>query len=188
MIRFITGRSGSGKSETVTREVCDLINNTGREVVVIVPEQETVVWERKFAGLLKPSSNLRLEVTNFTNLARSVFREFGGLADSIIDDGSRILIMWRAMLSVWNSLKVYNNLSSREDRCIPILLRAVDELKSSGITPEMAENALEMMSRQNDESDSKSDEAKPSKYGSFSDRLSDVTLVYAAYNSILHED
>lgn len=188
MIRFITGRSGSGKSETVTRDVCDLINNTGREVVVIVPEQETVVWERKFAGLLKPSSNLRLEVTNFTNLARSVFREFGGLADSVIDDGSRILIMWRAMLSVWNSLKVYNNLSSREDRCIPILLRAVDELKSSGITPEMAENALEMMSQQNDESDSKSDEAKPSKYGSFSDRLSDVTLVYAAYNSILHED
>ena len=62
MIRFITGRSGSGKSETVTREVCDLINNTEREVVVIVPEQETVVWERKFAGLLKPSSNLRLEV------------------------------------------------------------------------------------------------------------------------------
>ena len=188
MIRFITGRSGSGKSETVTREVCDLINNTGREVVVIVPEQETVVWERKFAGLLKPSSNLRLEVTNFTNLARSVFREYGGLADSVIDDGSRILIMWRAMLSVWNSLKVYNNLSSREDRCIPILLRAVDESKSSGITPEMAENALEMMSQQNDESDSKSDEAKPSKYGSFSDRLSDVTLVYAAYNSILHED
>ena len=188
MIRFITGRSGSGKSETVTREVCDLINNTEREVVVIVPEQETVVWERKFAGLLKPSSNLRLEVTNFTNLARSVFREYGGLADSVIDDGSRILIMWRAMLSVWNSLKVYNNLSSREDRCIPILLRAVDELKSSGITPEMAENALEMMSQQNDESDSKSNEAKPSKYGSFSDRLSDVTLVYAAYNSILHED
>ena len=139
MIRFITGRSGSGKSETVTREVCDLINNTGREVVVIVPEQETVVWERKFAGLLKPSSNLRLEVTNFTNLARSVFREFGGLADSVIDDGSRILIMWRAMLSVWDSLKVYNNLSSREDRCIPILLRAVDELKSiSPFTPDSA--------------------------------------------------
>lgn len=188
MIRFIIGRSGSGKSETVTREVCDLINNTEREVVVIVPEQETVVWERKFAGLLKPSSNLRLEVTNFTNLARSVFREYGGLADSVIDDGSRILIMWRAMLSVWNSLKVYNNLSSREDRCIPILLRAVDELKSSGITPEMAENALELMSRQNDESVGNSDEIKNSKYGSFSDRLSDVTLVYAAYNSILHED
>lgn len=188
MIRFITGRSGSGKSETVTREVCDLINNTCREVVVIVPEQETVVWERKFAGLLKPSSNLRLEVTNFTNLARSVFREFGGLADSVIDDGSRILIMWRAMLSVWDSLKVYNNLSSREDRCIPILLRAVDELKSSGVTPEMAENALEMMTRQNDESVSDSDKNKQSKFGSFSDRLSDVTLVYAAYNSILHED
>lgn len=188
MIRFITGRSGSGKSETVTREVCDLINNTGREVVVIVPEQETVVWERKFAGLLKPSSNLRLEVTNFTNLARSVFREYGGLADSVIDDGSRILIMWRAMLSVWDSLKVYNNLSSREDRCIPILLRAVDELKSSGVTPEIAENALEMMSRQNDESVSNSDKNKQSKFGSFSDRLSDVTLVYAAYNSILHED
>lgn len=67
-------------------------------------------------------------------------------------------------------------------------LRAVDELKSSGVTPEMAENALEMMSQQNDESVSNSDKIKQSKFGSFSDRLSDVTLVYAAYNSILHED
>ncbi len=193
MIRFITGRSGSGKSEMVTNEVCRLINETDRQVVVIVPEQETAVWERKLAAILPPSSNLQLEVTNFTNLARSVFREYGGLADSVIDDGSRILIMWRAMLSVWDELRVYNNLSSREDRCVPIMLRAIDELKSSGITPEKAETALEklILDEQKDENNSESDEeksAKKSKYGSFGDRLSDVVLVYAAYNSILHEE
>lgn len=193
MIRFITGRSGSGKSEMVTNEVCRLINETSSQVVVIVPEQETAVWERKFAAILPPSSNLQLEVTNFTNLARSVFREYGGLADSVIDDGSRILIMWRAMLSVWNELRVYNNLSSREDRCVPIMLRAIDELKSSGITPEKAETALEklILDEQKDENNGESAEnksAKKNKYGSFGDRLSDVVLVYAAYNSILHEE
>ncbi len=186
MVRFIIGRSGSGKSEKIVESICDEIKNSGRNVVLIVPEQETVGWERKLASILPPSANLRLEVTNFTNLARSVFREYGGLSDSVIDDGSRMLIVWRAMQSVWDSLRVYNKLSNREDRCIPILMRAIDELKGSGITPEKAEEALERLTfdGQNDESSVKND----GKYGSFEDRLSDVVLVYAAYNSILHEE
>ncbi len=181
MIKFITGRSGYGKSDMITREVCALLNDGGN-AVVIVPEQETVVWERKFAFLLPPSSNLHLEVTNFTNLARSVFREYGGLADSVIDKGSRILIVWKAMLSVWKSLRVYNKISSHEDRSIPILLRAIDELKRNGITPEEAEAALEKMSSDTDAAE------RSGKYGSFVDRLSDAVLVYTAYNSLLHEE
>ena len=208
MIKFITGRSGSGKSDMITREVCSLLKGSNDDVivndasvndasvndvvvndcVVIVPEQETVVWERKFAFLLPPSSNLHLEVTNFTNLARSVFREYGGLADSIIDKGSRILIMWKAMLSVWKSLRVYNNISSHEDRSIPILLRAIDELKRNGISPDEAESALELMTNDAASAENSAISEKSGKYGSFVDRLSDAVLVYSAYNSLLHEE
>lgn len=200
MIEFITGRSGSGKSRMIADMVAELIEKTEGEAVVIVPEQETVVWESRFASILPASANLRLEVTNFTRLANSVFREYGGLADSVIDDGSRILIMWRAMTSVWDGMKVYNKILSREDRSVPILMRAVDELKESGITPEAAEIALNRLvederlaeDSRNDEKNVENDGAqevkKGANYGRLSDRLHDAVLVYAAYNALLHED
>lgn len=199
MIKFITGRSGSGKSFMIADTVAELIEKTDKNAVVIVPEQETVVWESRIASRLPASANLRLEVTNFTRLANSVFREYGGLADTVIDDGSRILIMWRAMLSVWDGMKVYNNISSREDRSIPILMSAVDELKESGVTPEAAEEALHKLleaelldAEQNDEKNvQNNDEAKGRKSSNsagLSDRLHDAVLVYAAYNALLHED
>ncbi|MGN1409782.1 MAG: PD-(D/E)XK nuclease family protein, partial [Eubacteriales bacterium] len=199
MIKFITGRSGSGKSCMIADTVAELIEKTDKNAVVIVPEQETVVWESRIASRLPASANLRLEVTNFTRLANSVFREYGGLADTVIDDGSRILIMWRAMLSVWDGMKVYNNISSREDRSIPILMSAVDELKESGITPEAAEEALNKLleaelldDEQNDEKNVQNDNepkgGKGKNSAGLSDRLHDAVLVYAAYNALLHED
>ena len=201
MIKFITGRSGSGKSCMIADSVAELIEKTDKSAVVIVPEQETVVWESRLASRLPASANLRLEVTNFTRLANSVFREYGGLADSVIDDGSRILIMWRAMISVWEGMKVYNNITSREERSIPILMRAVDELKGSGITPEAAEEALNkliknecLINEQNGkknvqiDDETAGDKSSRSVSVGLSDRLHDAVLVYAAYDALLHED
>lgn len=174
MLNYITGRSGTGKSATVVERIRTTIADTDRPVVLIVPEQQTVVWETRIAESLPESAYLRLEITNFTRLANSVFRTYGGLADTVIDEGSRSLIVWRAMLSVWNGMSVYNKTAGgREDRNIPHLLRALDELKGSGIDPATAEVALEKLDP-NDES--------------LSARLRDAVLVYAAYNSLLHEE
>lgn len=195
MIKFFTGRSGSGKSCAIIEKIRDLIETSENNAVVIVPEQETVVWETKLAEILPESANLRLEVTNFTRLSNSVFREYGGLADSVIDEGARVLLIWRAMLSVWDSMRVYNNISSREDRSIPVLMKAIDELKSSGITPGEAEKALDLMRDEErlgliDENNSQNNENPNSKKvnGTLSDRLADVVLVYSAYESLLHEE
>lgn len=140
MINFIVGRSGSGKSTLLEEMIKNEINNGARRVVLIVPEQQAVVWETKMAAALPASANLRLEITNFTRLSNSVFRQGGGLVDTVIDEGSRGLLVWRAMRSVWEHLRVYNR--GHEDRCIPLLTRAIDELKSSGISPLEAEEAL----------------------------------------------
>lgn len=197
MLNLIIGRSGSGKSERV-REMIQSDIEAKKEVVLIVPEQETVIWERKMADLLPVSANLLLEITNFTRLANSVFRRFGGLADTVIDDGSRFLLAWRAMLSVWDSLEVYRMTSDRrrEDRNVPHLLRAIDELKESGISPVQAEEALDRLIKdsENDEKNSENDNKKtdssaPHKKNSgLIARLKDAILVYSAYDKILHEE
>ncbi len=174
MLNYITGRSGTGKSTAVVDLIKQTVAETDRDIVLIVPEQQTVVWETRIAEVLPESAYLRLEITNFTRLANSVFREFGGLADTVVDEGSRMLIVWRAMLSVWGGMTVYNKTAGgREDRNISHLLRALDELKGSGITPADAEAALEKLE---------------SEDGSLSARLRDAVLVYAAYNTLLHEE
>lgn len=174
MLNYITGRSGTGKSTAVVELIKKTVAETERDVVLIVPEQQTVVWETRIAGALPESAYLRLEITNFTRLANSVFREFGGLADTVVDEGSRMLIVWRAMLSVWGGMTVYNKTAGgREDRNISHLLRALDELKGSGISPSDAEAALERLEAED---------------GSLTARLRDAVLVYAAYNTLLHEE
>lgn len=174
MLNYITGRSGTGKSTAVVELIKQTVSETDRDIVLIVPEQQTVVWETRIAESLPESAYLRLEITNFTRLANSVFREFGGLADTVVDEGSRALIVWRAMLSVWGGMTVFNKTAGgREDRNIPHLLRALDELKGSGISPADAEAALDKL----DETDQ-----------SLSARLRDAVLVYAAYNTLLHEE
>lgn len=174
MLNYITGRSGSGKSTAVVDLIKQTVAETDRDIVLIVPEQQTVVWETRIAESLPESAYLRLEITNFTRLANSVFREFGGLADSVVDEGSRMLIVWRAMLSVWGGMTVYNKTAGgREDRNISHLLRALDELKGSGITPADAEAALDKLDAEDE---------------SLTARLRDAVLVYAAYNTLLHEE
>ncbi|MBP3292684.1 MAG: hypothetical protein J6N32_02930, partial [Clostridia bacterium] len=174
MLNYITGRSGTGKSTAVVERIKRTAAETERDIVLIVPEQQTVVWETRIAEALPESAYLRLEITNFTRLANSVFREFGGLADTVVDEGSRMLIVWRAMLSVWGGMTVYNKTAGgREDRNISHLLRALDELKGSGISPSDAEAALEKLETTD---------------ASLTARLRDAVLVYAAYNTLLHEE
>ena len=185
MLNFITGRAGSGKTTWIRQKIAETVAETDREIVVIVPEQQTVAWETKLAELLPPSANLRLEITNFTRLSNSVFREYGGLADTLVDEGVRTLLIWRAMVSVWDQMAVYNNCDGREDRNIPTLMQAVDELKNSGITPEEAEAALIQLENLGDDAD---DGDKRKKKGGLAARLRDAVLVYSAYNAILHRE
>ncbi len=176
MINFITGRCGSGKSTEVLRRMKDTLNETERDVLLIVPEQQTVVWETKIAEVIPPHQLLRVEVTNFTRLANAVFRRYGGLAVKPCDDGGRALILWRAMLSVWDGLTVYNRgIDGREDKNLPSLLAAVGEMKQNGITPlKLEEAAYEL--------------EKTEGVSELTKRLSDLSLVYAAYEELLHEE
>jgi len=184
MIRFIIGRAGSGKSTFVQDEVCRVMRGTGDSAVVIVPEQQTVLWETKMAEMLPESANLRLEITNFTRLSNSVFREYGGLSDSPIDEGTRTLLVWRAMAEMMPTLRTCGDGESKKgglsrlERAVPRMMKAVDELKNSAVTPAEAEEALRALSAENDERDS--------GVGLVA-RLSDAVGVYAAYSSLLGE-
>lgn len=175
MLHFVTGRPGSGKSTLLIQQMKNALSE-GKTVLLLVPEQQTVLWESTLARSLPLSLQLHLEVTNFTRLANSVFRTYGGLSKPLIDDGGRTLVLWRAMLSVWDMLQVYNHgADGREDRNLPLLTGAIGELKRNRITPAILEKAADTL-------------GSDAGAGGFAGRLNDVSLLYAAYEEMLHAE
>ncbi len=134
MLRITEGGFYSSVYEDMKREICELISE-GKEVKVIVPEQQTVSTEREFSLLLPPSSALILEITNFTRLANSVYRTLGGISAEYSDKARESLIMWRTLteLSPFLTVMNYSEISSG---VVAKALAAVNEMKSIAASPE----------------------------------------------------
>lgn len=173
MIEFVCGRAGSGKSEYICSRLKERLSGASPEkkLYLIVPEQQTVVWESRAARTLPPSAPLSLEIVNFTRLANLVARTFGGLAENRITRGGKAALMWSVLTSLSPSLAVYGG-GRRADRAVPALLSAVSEMKRCGVTPAALTEAAQHLSG----------EAGCERLAA---RAGDLALVYAAYSQLL---
>lgn len=137
------------------------------KTLVMVPEQQVLEAEKLVSSL---GCSRKMEVSSFRRIANSIFRRFGGLRYHYIQKGAKYVVMWRALSSVSSALKEYQNVSSDDLSMLRLLVATVEEFKLYGILPEQLEKAAE--------------EAEDDK---LKNKLSDVALLYAAYNTILHE-
>lgn len=141
MIEFVCGRAGSGKSEYILTSLRRALEEGKERLILIVPEQQAVIWETRVARDLPPSASLHLEIVSFTRLCNLVGRTYGGLAENCITKGGKAALMWTAIRSLSNSLQVYGK--SRAERTVPSILSAVSEMKRSGVTPAMLQAAAD---------------------------------------------
>lgn len=170
MINFIFGKGGSGKTTRIFDMIAEDIA-ASRSVFLIVPEQEAVQAERKSLKRLPAGAQLKLEVLNFSRLCNRVCRELGGLSYSYITEPIKNLIMWQNLRELAPLLKIYGKTAQSDATLSEIMLSAIGELKASGISPAQLERAYE-----------RSEKGTP-----FSDRLSDLALIYAAYQNKISE-
>ena len=114
--------------------------NDGQRVIMIVPEQQTVLAEAEMADFLPSSAPLNFEVTNFTRLANSTARALGGISGEYCDKTKKSLLMWQAlselspMLSTAVSKQINEGLVAR-------YLNATAQLSAFNISAEELENA-----------------------------------------------
>ena len=59
MLHYLTGRPGSGKSEYLLTQLKSTLD-AGKSVILLVPEQQAVLWESRLAEELPLSCQLRL--------------------------------------------------------------------------------------------------------------------------------
>lgn len=173
MIRFISGNSGSGKSTYITERIRERLG-TKKRMYLVVPEQEVVLREASICRNLPASSALSLEVVSFKRLANTFARAEGGLTYNYTGEGKKTLLMWSAITSVLDSLKVYGNDRGREDTYVKLMLDTVKELKLNGITPE--------------ELDAAYTELEGEKTEGLKNRLHDLALIYASYSHLRDTD
>ena len=96
MIRFYY-HAGSDRTEALLTQRIQENIQAGKEVLLIVPEQQTVSVERRMLELLPPFAQLQFEVVNFSRLANRVFRALGGHSWNTATPTVRALSMWRAL-------------------------------------------------------------------------------------------
>ena len=162
MLNLLLGRAGTGKTHALLEAIAA---QCGRPQVLIVPEQHSHNMERQLCALGGNQVSLHAEVLSFTRLASRVFSVYGGLAAPALDGGGRLLLLCAALKSVAPELKVYQR-PSRKPAFLSGLLATVEELKTCCITPEHLWTAGV-------------DAAGPE-----GDKLTDLSLIYGAYEAL----
>ena len=167
MLKLILGGAGNGKTTHITEMIKKDIEE-GKQAILIVPEQETVARERAMLSVLPPSAQLSFEVLNFTRLANSVFRKYGGLTYNYVTGGVKALAMWNILRSLAPLLSEYKALGG-DSAFSAVMLSQIEEFKAYGVSPTALERAANA-----------ADENSRLKH-----KLSDMALIYSAYcNSI----
>ena len=165
MLTLVTGRARSGKTSFVMNEIKKRVDSRQGDNILLVPEQYSHQSARALSEYCGDSLSLYGEVLTFSLLADRVLAETGGLAETLLDEGGRILVMALAFASVQPSLKLYGGVTARSE-FLSGLLKTLDELRSCRIPPsELAEKAA--------------------FEGALADKLHDLSLICEAYDAIL---
>ena len=174
MVRFIVGAAGSGKTERVLELMKETLVSTDKKMILLVPEQQTVIYETLLAERFPPETAQRAEAMSFTRLSNAVARKTGGLSSASVTPGAKALITWRAMASVWDSLRsIATDARGAKSQLVSRISSAREEMRSNAVTPELMEAALNEARENGEENDP-----------AFA-KLCDLYLISAAYDSLV---
>lgn len=155
-LRFITGRSGQGKTEYLVQEVIRLsMDNPQKKYYVIVPEQFSLEMQRKMVKKHPGHGFFNIDVLSFHRLAYRIFDECGYQPGEILEDLG-VSMMLRKILSEGEEDFLYFKKSMKKAGFIDELKSMLMEFIGYGVTWEQ----MEQVSKQLEENRSLSDKCK----------------------------
>ena len=138
MLRFILGKSGSGKS-TETLKIAGELADSNLPVMLIVPDQSTFECEKTLLDVFGAKKAEKVLVFGFSRLCKYVFELTGNLADNVIDEGTRAVVMSLALEELTEKLRL---LSSKGNKSlVDVMLQTVSDLKKSSVTSDELRSA-----------------------------------------------
>lgn len=137
-VRFILGRSGSGKTHSVYSRILEN-ERAGRRSFLIVPDRATFETERELAAFLG-GGMMFASVLSFTRLSHRILAASGGERELLSSQGRRMLIR-RVLDESASKLSVFGRVGARPgfvSECEEMILKC----KRYSITPEEMTSAV----------------------------------------------
>lgn len=134
-MRIWTGRAGSGKTTAILREIAALSERGEGRQILLVPELNSHLMERRLAAATHNHGARTAEVLTFSRLADRVFSEVGGLAQQMLTSAGQLLTVQEAARRVQGSLSAWKGLADKPE-LLQEALRLIDECKTCAIAPE----------------------------------------------------
>ncbi|WP_019909235.1 helicase-exonuclease AddAB subunit AddB [Paenibacillus sp. HW567] len=114
-VTLLTGRSGSGKTTKIWREVTSALEQEplGAPIIVLVPEQGSFGAERGLLTAGKVRGSVRAQTLSFSRLAYRVRQETGGSASLPISEEGKKMLIYRIISRRKEELKLFGASSDR---------------------------------------------------------------------------
>ena len=172
MLNIIYSTQNDYKSSYMYSLALENIKKGGLSIL-IVPEQEAVSAERKIYKMSGDTPLLGLEVMNFDKLAETVFRKCGSGSLKYVTDSTKKLILAKTLADLSPALSEF---SSRHDdpAFVCAMLAQITEFKYA----EISAQSLARVSKKLSENPSE-------ESGNLIQRLNELSLIYASYNTLL---
>ena len=127
-LRIIYGKSGTGKTEFIFREINEKIkNNEKNKIYIITPEQFSFSAEMKLMD--GRNSVFGVEVLTFKRMAYRVFNEVGGVINTNLSKCGKSMLIYSIFQAQKNKLVLLN----KNDENVDLGLRTISEFKKHGI-------------------------------------------------------
>jgi len=140
-LRFILGRSGTGKTQTCISEITQNSKNNNA-LIYIVPEQFSLQSEKNLILSSETKTLIKIQVLSFKRLAYHLFSELGGINKKILEDNGKNMLLRKITAQLNNKFLYFKN-SSDKQGFIDNLNQTISEFFQYSVTLEKLDNAIE---------------------------------------------
>lgn len=176
-LQFILGRSGSGKSHSVLKDIREKLaeNPLGSPIIYLVPDQMTFQSEYKLASTSGLNGMMRAQVYSFSRLAWRVLGETGGMTRMHITSTGVRMMLRKIIENNKEELKIFKK-ASEQNGFYELLELMTTELKRYCVSSEdLSWNAETLLSLGQKENNKKV----------LTDKLSDLSIISGSLEKAL---
>lgn len=167
-LQFITGRSGSGKTEHIVNEIKERLirHPNGKPIIYIVPEQMSFLSEYRLASDQEIGGIIRAQVYSLTRLAWRVLQQEGGMSRQHITPAGRNILIRKIIEEHRQDLAVFSKAADKTG-FVSTVEQMLTEFRQYLIAPD------EM------------NESRKHVPAALADKLSDLQRIYSSYEQAL---
>lgn len=169
MLQLILGRAGYGKTKKVLEYIISDVSNSDDEIFLITPEQFSFESEKMLINTIGEKNLYRVENTSFSRIGNEVRRIYGNDPYPILSQGSKAVLMKKAIDMVKDNLMLFNKSISKPS-FVNSVIKIYDEMKSCRVS---ADDILKV--------------GESTEKEILSKKLKDISSIMAAYDALIED-